>query len=193
MKIKIYYDYLCPFCYIGSMRIKEIATDYTLELEWKGIEIHPEYPPSGKKRKKTLHSALITEKIKDMSSEDGLSINLPGLLTNTRLVLEAAVFAKEESSFPEFHYSVYEAYFHDGVNIGDKKEILKIAQKAGLDVERLETALDKRTYSHSIDGNQLDAETDMILGVPTFVINRFPIYGAQSSETLKKIIDKFND
>ena len=54
MNIIFYYDYICPFCYVGTKRMLQIADEFKLEIDWKGIEIHPDYSPEGKKRKKPI-------------------------------------------------------------------------------------------------------------------------------------------
>jgi len=188
MNVTVYYDYICPFCYLGTKRILGLSKEFNLTIDWKGIEIHPEFPPQGKKRTKTLKSKSFAETIREMAKEDNIEIKLPGYATNSRLSLEASEFAKIKGKFLEFHIGVYEAYFLEGRNIGDIEIVLDIGEKAGLHRSDLVECLNKRTMFDNIEANKKEAEDNIILGVPTFIFGNFPVHGNQSTQTMRHII-----
>jgi|SRR3989304_7624563 len=190
MKVTVYYDYICPYCFLGTKRIERLAKEFDMDLEWRGIEIHPEIPPQGVRRAKTLRFVQAAEDIKEMGLEDNITIKFPGIVTNTRLCLEASEFAKVKDSFSKFHNGVYEAYFLEGVNIGKIDVILNIGEKTGLDVIELEECLKKRTMLNKIEENRREAERAQIMGVPTFIFGKFPLHGVQSPEAFRKIINR---
>lgn len=191
MKTTIYYDYICPFCYLGSKRMETLVKEFDLDIEWKGFEIHPEFPPQGVKRSKTLKGRQIAQDIAMIAKEEDMQIKLPGILTNSRPSLEASEFAKSKNKFDEFHLSVYEAYFQNGENIGDKNVILKIGERVGLPTDELEECLKERTMRKKIEENRREAEDNLVLGVPTFIFGGgFPVYGIQSLESMRKIISR---
>ena len=70
MKITVFYDYICPFSYIGSRRIQQIGAEYDIGLEWKGYEIHPEYSPQGKERRRTLRAIRRAESLQSIMEEE---------------------------------------------------------------------------------------------------------------------------
>src|SRR3972149_5807940 len=90
MKVAVYYDYICPYCFLGTKRIERLAKEFDLDLEWSGIETHPEISPQGVKRSKTLRFQKVAQNITEMSQEDKVEITFPGIVTNTRLCLEAS-------------------------------------------------------------------------------------------------------
>lgn len=190
MNVTVYYDYICPFCYLGTKRILGLSKEFNLTIDWKGIEIHPEFPPQGKKRTKTLKSKSFAETIREMAKEDNIEIKLPGFATNSRSILEASEFAKIKGKFLEFHIGVYEAYFLEGRNIGDIEIVLDIGEKAGLDKSELQECLSKRTMFDKIEANKKEAEDKLILGVPTFLFGDFPVHGNQSTQTMRHIIKR---
>ncbi|MCH8014784.1 MAG: DsbA family protein [Candidatus Dadabacteria bacterium] len=190
MNVTVYYDYICPFCYLGTKRILGLSKEFNLTIDWKGIEIHPEFPPQGKKRTRTLKSKSFAETIREMAKEDNIEIKLPGYATNSRLSLEASEFAKIKGKFLEFHIGVYEAYFLEGRNIGDIEIVLDIGEKAGLHRSDLVECLNKRTMFDNIEANKKDAEDNIILGVPTFIFGNFPVHGNQSTQTMRHIIKR---
>jgi predicted DsbA family dithiol-disulfide isomerase len=191
MKITVYYDYICPFCFIGTRRIEILAKEFNIEnVEWKGIEIHPEIPPQGIKRAKTLRLKQTLQNISEMGEEDNVPIKLPEKVANSRLALEASEFAKTRGKFTEFHTSIYEAYFQGGENIGSRNTILKIGGRSGLKIRELEECLNGRTFRKKIEEHKQEAEKSLVLGVPTFLFGQFRLHGVQSIETFRNIINR---
>ena len=142
MKVTAFYDYNCPYCYLGSMSLYELSSEFEMEIEWKGFEIHPEFPPEGKKRTKSLKSLRVGSRVLEMARQDGFQIKLPGFAANSRLSLEGGEFAKTKGLFKDYHKGIYEAYFKNGLNIGDINIVLEVGSNAGLDRAELEEALD---------------------------------------------------
>ena len=190
MKLTVFYDYICPFCYITSKNLKTLSNEFELDIEWKGIEIHPEYPGEGQKSSKSLKSIKTVESIKGAAEESGIEILLPGFRTNSRLSLEASEFAKTSNRFKSFHNLIYEAYFVERKNIGDMETILQAGAMAGLDGTGLEECLRSRTMFHKVEENKKDAQSNLVVGVPTLIMGGFPVYGNQSLETLRLMIKR---
>ncbi len=190
MNVKVYYDYICPFCYLGTKRIIELSKEFDISIEWKGIEIHPEFPLEGKKRSKTIKSKSFAKTIYTMAGEDNIEIKLPGYSTNSRLALEASEFAKTKDLFLNYHISIYQAYFVQGLNIGDKEIVLNAGEHAGLDRDELEECLNNRYMFDSIEKNKEQSQNNLVLGVPTFVFGNFPLHGIQSTQTMRDIIKR---
>ena len=190
MKITIFYDYICPFCYIGTKRILDLVDEMQLDVEWTGIEIHPEYSSEGKRRKSSPRLKHITQTLYDIAEQDGTDIKLPGFITNSRLCLESAEFAKTKGKFLEFHKTAYDSYMNKRENIGQLKILLSIGKKVGLDLKELEHCLRNREMKSKIDENKRIAEEKMVLGVPTIYFNEFRVHGVQSTEAYREIIKK---
>ncbi len=190
MKILLYYDYICPFCFLATERVLDLARDFSLEVEWLGVEIHPEYPAEGKRRKKTERSIRISETLENVAAEVGVGIKLPGFVTNSRLCLEGAEFAKEKNRFMEFHKACYTAYFREGKNIGLLEIVLKAGERAGLCPEELSESLRERSFSEKIEKNMESARENTVLGVPTLYFGELRIHGIQPVESYRKLIAK---
>lgn len=190
MNVTVYYDYICPFSYIGTKRILKLAEEMDLEIKWVGIEIHPNYPASGKPRKRTPRLIHITQTLKDIAKADNTRIQLPGFITNSRLCLESAEFARSKDKFMQFHNNTYDAFFMKRENIGDIKVIRNIASRSGMDPDELEQSLRKREMKSKIDSNIKQAEENMVLGVPTIYFNNFRVHGVQTPEDYRNLIMK---
>ncbi len=193
MKVTVFYDYNCPYCYLGSKSLNELSKEFEMEIEWKGFEVHPEFPPEGRKRSKTMKSIRVSRGVLEMARQDGFQIKLPGFGANSRLGLEGSEFAKTKGLFKEFHESVYEAYFKEGLNIGDMNILLEIGSIAGLDEAELKEVLKSRSMYERIEDNRQEARNNRILGVPTYIFGKFPLHGYQPTETFRKIIQRAFD
>ncbi|NIS08154.1 MAG: thioredoxin domain-containing protein, partial [Candidatus Dadabacteria bacterium] len=186
-------DYICPFSYIGSRRIQKIAGEYGLEIEWKGYEIHPDYPKEGRLRKRSARMAKVNESLSSVMEEKENIFKLPGFVTNTNMALEAAEYAKQEGKFLDFHNACYESYMIERKNIGDINIILEIGQSVGIDKQKLETTLNNKEMEDNLATYKAQAENADVLGVPTILFNDFRIHGVQSLETYRTIIKKFSN
>ena len=190
MNITFYYDYICPFSYIGSNRIQKLSNELNLEINWKGIEIHPEYSAEGKVRKKSHRTEHLTHTLNEIASEDGTQIKLPGFVTNSRLCLEASEFAKIKNRFLHFHNEAYNHYFNKRENIGKLETVLNIGKESGLDVMELEEALKSRSMKNLIEENKRSADDNVVMGVPTVYFNDFRVHGTQSTDVYRALIKK---
>lgn len=188
MKITVFYDYICPFCYMTATRLDALSHEFDLDIDWKGIEIHPEFPSEGREISRSFKSLKRGQIIKDTALEEGEAVKLPGFVTNSRLSLEASEYAKTMNRFREFHHGIYEAYFVNGQNIGDKSIILDVGEKAALERAALAECLRDRTMFDRIEENKKDAERKLVMGVPTLFLESFPVHGDQSTETLRHLI-----
>ena len=190
MSIIFYYDYICPFCYIGSNRIQKLSEELDLEITWKGIEIHPEYGTEGKIRKKTPRSEHLEQTLSEIAEDDNTEVTLPGFVTNSRLCLEASEFAKTQNRFSDFHNEVYNFYFNKRENIGKLETVIEIGVVSGLDASALEESLRSREFKNTIDENKKSADEKIVMGVPTVYFNDFRVHGTQSTEVYRTLIKK---
>ena len=193
MNITVFYDYICPFSYIGSRRIQKISDEYGLEIEWKGYEIHPDYPKEGKLRKRSARMAKVNDSLSSVMEEEKHKFKLPGFVTNTNMALEAAEFAKQEGKFLDFHNACYESYMIERKNIGDINVLLEIGEDAGIDKKVLEEVLNNKEMADNLEAYKEDAQKADVMGVPTILFNDFRIHGVQSLETYRSFIKKFSN
>ncbi|MEE8470988.1 MAG: DsbA family protein [Dehalococcoidia bacterium] len=123
-EVVVYSDYICPFCFIGKALVDRLEKRFGIEAEWKGFEIHPEIPASGCDFKSLGFSegraAAMLSRIRELADEVGLRFEPPALMSNSRLALEIAEFAKEKERFKEYHQAIFEAYWQQGKDIGSR-------------------------------------------------------------------------
>ena len=138
LKITVFSDYICPFCYIGDARLNRLRHEYDLKVNWCFLEIHPETPAEGMHVSKLGYEDAIWKQmvttLHAMAKEEGLLFKIHDFTTNSRSALLLAEAVKRERSelFYELHNRLFESLFVDGENIGDRDVLRKIAADTGL-------------------------------------------------------------
>ncbi|MDO8431360.1 MAG: DsbA family oxidoreductase [Candidatus Binatus sp.] len=196
-KIVMFSDFICPFCYIGFDVIEKLKPEFDLQIEWRGFQIHPEWPAEGASAAQAsrLGNAdarkAAWERISTMAESVGLAMKPPSVLTNSRLALAAAEFARDSGADHEaFEERVYRAYFTEDANIGDREVVLRLAAEAGLDAAQVADAIKSPKYELRLKNNALTANQRGVSGVPTFFIGDYPLVGAQSPDVMRSILKR---
>ena len=104
-----------------------------MEVEWKGMELHPELPEHGLPSEEILSGDYFRrakENLRRLAAEDGLAMINPTLIVNSHLALETAEFARERGAFAALHRRLFEAYFQEDLNIGDRETLKCTLPKA---------------------------------------------------------------
>lgn len=207
MKIEVWSDFVCPFCYIGKRRL-EMALDQfqhknEVEVEFKSFELDPNAPIySGT----NIHEALASKygmsieqakqnniQVGHQAAAVGLTFNFDDMKpTNTfdahRLAKFAAVKGKEKAITEKLLYS----YFTESKNLSDMETLAEIAEASGLDKQEAINILnDKTAYANDVRIDEGIAKQYGISGVPYFIMNRkYAISGAQPLETFVGALQK---
>lgn len=202
MKITVFSDYICPFCYIGIETLRSVQSEVPpFTLTWKGFQIHPEYPASGlpmeqrvakygQKRYDKERYAAVWQNILSLADNIGLTMQPPPVLTNSRIALEATEYAQKNGQAEAFAQAVYQAYFQHGKNIGDLEIVLSLAEEVGLYRAELHDHLLSGTYTDRIQTAQKEAHELGVSGVPTFVVGPAQIVGAQSPDVVINMLNR---
>jgi predicted DsbA family dithiol-disulfide isomerase len=195
LKLTMFSDFICPFCYIGFEVVRKLKPEFELELDWRGYQIHPEWPEDGMRASEYRAMDAETrrqvwERIQSLANEAGFSMKPPELLMNSRRALEAAEFAKQVGVGEEFEERVYRAYFQEGLNIGDLGVLGELGRQVGLTREELHQALTTNRFTLKIKNTALAAHQRGVGGVPTFFVGNFPMVGAQSETVMRQLLTR---
>lgn len=199
LKVVMYSDFVCPFCYIGFEVMRKLKHEFGLEIEWRGFQIHPEWPAEGIPIEKVRSAndmdarQRVWQRISAMAEAEGLPIAPPSVFTNSRAALAACEYAREQGKDEEFEARVYRAYFVEGANIGDPELIQRLGAEAGLDPAAVADAIKSPRYEMKLKNNALSANQRQVSGVPTFFIGEFSLVGAQSTEVCRQILRRVSE
>lgn len=156
------------------------------------MEIHPETPPEGTPLTTLFPRADVegmTQRLNAMGAPFGLNFQKIVRISNSRLALAAAEYAREHGRFDQFHRAVFHAYFTGGKDIGSMEVLTRTGREAGLDDGAMADALRSGKYAPRLLQMKQEAVRAGVTAVPAFIINdRETIVGAQSIETFRKAL-----
>ena len=163
----VFTDYICPFCYVGDVRLDRLREDYDLKINWCFLELHPETPAEGMDTSCLGYSDPKWQQMMDnlsrLAQEEGIGFCPQSFTTNSHKSLLLAEAAKEDGAevFYALHRRLFEVFFTEGLNIADETVLSKLAREAGVsdDVlarawtdERYEARLEEyRAAAHELD------------------------------------------
>jgi predicted DsbA family dithiol-disulfide isomerase len=196
-KLEVFTDYVCPWCYLGDARVKNLKKAYEIDIELIHFPLHPDTPVEGRKLLDLFRSTQddIDKKNQNMSAlmkKEGLPFNDRVYTFNSRLAQEIGVWAEKLDHSTSIHDNFFEAYFVHGLNIGLENVILEIVDKSGLDTDEAKKIIQNRLFSDEIDQHWKKSRNYGVTGVPTYVYNNQSIVGAQPLENLYEFLDYFN-
>lgn len=190
--VTVFSDYICPFCYIGHVRLARLRNEYDLKINWRFIEIHPDTPSEGQSVEKLGYEPeqwkLMMDNLQRMANEDGINFADHRITTNSHKALLLAEAAKEEGReiFYSLNEKLYQAYFVDGENIGEVAVLETIAKKCGVSKDTVRTAWKDSKYEEILNKNLLNAVALNITGTPTFFFGKTQLTGALSEAELRE-------
>ncbi|MDC1066834.1 DsbA family protein [Alphaproteobacteria bacterium] len=196
-KLEVFTDYVCPWCYLGHARVKNLKKAYEIDIELIHFPLHPDTPVEGRKLLDLFRSTQddIDKKNQNMSAlmkKEGLPFYDRVYTFNSRLAQEIGVWAEKVDHSTSIHDNFFEAYFVHGLNIGLENVILEIVDKSGLDTDEAKKIIQNRLFSDEIDQHWKKSRNYGVTGVPTYVYNNQSIVGAQPLENLYEFLDYFN-
>lgn len=199
MKVDIWSDVRCPFCYIGKRKfeaaLKQFEHKDKIEVEWHSYELDPNaettpeisaYEYLADKYGRSKEWAIEThEQVKETAAEVGLDFNFDiSVVANSFDAHRLIQLAKSMGLGDEAEEQLFKAHFTDGVNISDHQSLVEIGTKIGLDKLSVQTMLSSTDFTDEVRYDENAAQTIGIKGVPFFIFNqKLAVSGAQSPET----------
>ncbi|MCB2290969.1 DsbA family protein [Clostridium sp. CS001] len=173
--------------------VDKLETEYDLDVEWLGLEIHPETPKEGVRLSEKFGEANLAKMLTNLNnagSAYGIKFATLEHMPNAHNALEAAEFARAHGKLKEYHSLLMEAYFRDSKDIGDLEVLSDLGITIGLDKDKLIYSVKNREYETVLKNSSETAHSMGINSTPTFVINdKYAIAGAQSIEEFRKTLD----
>lgn len=206
MKIEVWSDYVCPFCYIGKRQlekaIKESGYEEQIEVEYKSFLLDPSTPVD---MEESIYTALakkynlsveeakkMTANITSRAEEVGLEYNFDEMKTaNTMAAHRLAKLANELGKAPAYNERLMKAYFLEGEAIGRLEVLKRLAEEAGLDTAKVEDVLAGNHFEEAVEADIYEAQQIGVRGVPFFVFNKkYGISGAQPQPLFAQTIEQ---
>ena len=190
----VFTDYICPFCYVGDVRLDRLREDYDLKVNWCFLEIHPETPATGMDSSELGYSEPKWQQMMDnlarLAGEEGISFRPQTFTTNSHKALLLAEAAREDGAdvFYALHRRLFEAYFTEGQNIGEQAVLEQLAGETGVSEETLSRAWSDERYAQRLDQYLAAAHELKVTATPTIFFGEHQrIDGALPLDVFKRL------
>ncbi|MBO9129260.1 DsbA family oxidoreductase [Bacillus sp. 165] len=206
MKIEVWSDFVCPFCYIGKRRLEEVLDTFPhkdeVEIVYKSFELDPNASRdtnlsiqeilAHKYRTSVNEAKRMTEGVAQQAAAAGLQFNFDTMIpTNTLDAHRIAKFAETKGKDAKVTESLLKAHFTDSKHIGDHETLTELAVEAGLDRQEVQSILQGNDYTEDVRADESKAREIGVQGVPFFVLNnKYAISGAQSKDVFMGALQK---
>lgn len=206
MKVEIWSDVMCPFCYIGKRKFEKALGEFEgrerIEIEWKSFQLNPAMKTEpGKSLNQYLADAKgwdlayaeeMNNHVTRLAAEVGLDYNLDeAVVANSFDAHRFVQFAKTKGKGDEAEEQLFKAYFTDAKNTADHAVLIALGREIGLDETELKAVLDGTKYSDEVRKDIYEAQQVGARGVPFFVLDRkYAVSGAQQPETFLGALEK---
>jgi predicted DsbA family dithiol-disulfide isomerase len=206
MKVEIWSDVMCPFCYIGKRKFEAALSSFpqkdSSEVIWHSFQLNPnlQYQPdrdthaylSGIKGQTRKWSVRIHENLAQSAKSIGLDFNFDAVkITNTFDAHRVIQLAKNYHLANETEERFFKAYFTDGELMSDHSTLSRLSAEVGLPQDEVTNLLKTNLYAEEVRNDCSEAQRLGVSGVPFFVIDRkYAVSGAQDTSVFSNTLQK---
>jgi predicted DsbA family dithiol-disulfide isomerase len=197
VKVEIWSDIVCPWCYIGKRRFETAlaAVDAPVEVEWKSFQLDPTYPRG---KAVPVYDALaekfggqvreMTGRVTALAEVEGLHYDYDhAVMVNTFDAHRLAHHAKSQGLGPDMHERLMRAQLIEGETLIDVDTLVRLAEEVGVEDARPVVTSDQ--YTDDVNADIREARLLGATGVPFFVLDRkYGVSGAQPAEVFEQAL-----
>lgn len=206
MKIEIWSDVMCPFCYIGKRNFETALEQFSnkngIEVEWKSFQLDPSLPEV---QDSNYTDYLMVSKglgrpqvegmlnnVTQMAKGVGLEYDFDrAVMVNSFKAHRVLQLAKTRGLGDAAEERLFRAFFTEGRNIADDDTLLELGKEAGLNETEIRSSLSDERYSDMVRQDIQEARAIGVTGVPFFVFNRkYAVSGAQPPQAFLQTLEK---
>jgi len=203
VKVEVWSDVVCPWCFVGKRRLESAIAAFgePVEVEFRSFELDPSAPRlqegsvSEQLRVKYGWSeeqlAAMQERIKGIGAAEGLDLRVEDTKRGNSFDAHRLLWlAKERGLQPELKERLMRAYFTETEAIGEPEVLQRLAVEVGLDPDEVAEVLASDRFADDVRADELLAARIGIGGVPFFVVGgRYAISGAQPAELMLQALE----
>ncbi len=206
MKVEIWSDVVCPFCYIGKRKFETALSQFKdradVEIEWKSFQLMPDMKTEPDINIHQLLAGRLgvgLQQATSMNEQVANTAKSVGLVYNFNKAIPANTFMAHRLSHLAKHYGLqdkaeellFRAYFTDGKNIDAVNTLVQLAGDIGLDTTEARKVLESNQYADEVTQDINEARQLGAKGVPFFVLDRkVAVSGAQDSNAFLEALEK---
>jgi 2-hydroxychromene-2-carboxylate isomerase len=191
MQLPFYFDYACPWAYLGSCRVEPYFRDLGIEIDFRPVSLRVLYEPSADgapmpkqgERKKANTMSDLRHWVEMIGAE--MAASQPKERPDTSLLLRAALVAKDEGRFREFHYPAYRARWAEARDVASPAVVRALLEGAGLDADEALARASSGELLERLEAESRAAVAKGVFGVPTIFVGGEMFWGNDRFELVR--------
>lgn len=206
LKIEIWSDIMCPFCYIGKRKIEAALAEFpnrdAIEIEWKSFQLDPtttsqpgvsstDYLAKRYGRDRSWAEEMHNN-VASQAQQVGLEYHLDKtVIANSFDAHRLSHLAKKHNLGNVLEELIFNAYFKLGKDLADHGTLTELGLEAGLPLTEIQAVLSSDQYGDAVKADIAEAQQIGVKGVPFFVFDRkYAISGAQPTHLFTETLEK---
>ena len=209
MRIEVWSDVVCPWCYIGKRRLERALEQFAhadeVEVVYRSFELDPAAPKRATEPVVEVlarkygggvdNARAMMVRVSEVAASEGLEYHLDRTLRGSTVDAHRLLHLALDEHGPHVQATLKEAllaaYFTAVEDVADPEVLRKVAAGTGLDPERVDQVLGGDEYAGAVRADVAEARALGATGVPFFVVDRrYGVAGAQPVEALLEVLDK---
>lgn len=206
MKVEIWSDVMCPFCYIGKRNFETALAQFedrtNIEVIWKSFQLDssiPDVPTENYHDYLVKHKGMSLEQVNGMldnvtSSAKDVGLNYrfdKAVMVNSLNAHKFIQLAKTKGLGDQAEERLFLAFFTEGKNIADITTLIQFGKEIGLEEEEIKTIFTDEKYTDLVKKDIQEAQQVGVQGVPFFVLDRkYAVSGAQPAQAFLQNLEK---
>ena len=206
MKVNIWSDVRCPFCYIGKrkfeMALEKFPHKDDVNISWHSFELDPTLQTNTDINSLQYFSEIkgipvsqakqMQQQVANIAKEVGIEFNNDkAVVANSFNAHRLIQFAKSKGLGNEIEEELFKAHFTEGKNIDDIEDLVQTGISIGLDEKEVRDILASDAFSKEVKQDEMQAQSLGIRGVPFFILNnKYAVSGAQSPDTFLEVLEQ---
>lgn len=191
LKVTVFSDYICPFCYVGHHRLMRLQDSYDLKINWCFVEIHPESSAEGEPVTSLQYPSdywiELMANLNRVADEEHIPLAEHTFTTNSKDALMLSEYCKRlgRDTFYKLHESLFSAFFVHNKNIGDRSVLREIANNCNISDSIIDESWEDEATGQRIINNLNSARQYAIKAVPSFVFGERILTGVVSEKAMR--------
>lgn len=209
IRVDIWSDIACPWCYIGKHRFEAAVAEFKnqhpeveFEVESHSYELAPDTPDAYEGSEVdflTKHKGMpkaqveqMLDQMTQMAAAEGIEFDFAKLQhANTRKAHRVLHLAKEQGLQAEMQERLFRAYFAEGLHVSDPDTLAELGEQVGLDADEVRDAFEDEAYADAVERDVTRARMLGVTGVPFFLLDqKYGVSGAQSPESFVNVFSQ---
>jgi len=206
MKVEIWSDIACPWCYIGKRRFEKALAAFPqrgeVQVQWHSYQLDPTLPDHhdgteldylvDRKGMSRAQVSQMFDQVTAIAADEGLRYDFGSVVVaNSFAGHELLHLAQARGVGDEVKEALLSAHFEHGEDIGDREVLVRIGTEAGLDADEIARDLATHTWRDAVVADITAANSLGIRGVPFFVLDeKYGVSGAQPTELFTRALEQ---